>query len=202
MYNNIYRHNIHRFQAIIYTYIYAQERLMLSADPVPSGGWRLRRMCHCQAFATACHCQTPSTRQSICQTSSTCQSLGQASKERSPCNVRSFQGSAKGFSYRIQTVRFRPRDGSVFVRFWPVSARRAAVFPGFEGFVWGFVFGAAQVCFLVLWLRSVAWPSSAKAFAQGFCYRFATGRFRPQDGSVFGPFWGRFGPLCRCVSPS
>ena len=32
-----------------------------SADPVPSGGWRLRRMC--QAFATACHCPQPSSAQ-------------------------------------------------------------------------------------------------------------------------------------------
>ena len=37
----------------IYLFIYIGK----PADPVPSRGWRLRRMCHFQAFSTACHCQ-------------------------------------------------------------------------------------------------------------------------------------------------
>ena len=141
---------------------------------MPSRGWRLRRVCHCQAFPTACHCQTSSMCQSLCQTSSRCQSFGQASaqeqpqthsfsctlrhkKERSPCHVRvlCFPGLALGprfgpslglssgpvslpkLGQRFGRPVFSPATAPFLVRFWSVSARRAAVFHRFEGFALG-----------------------------------------------------------------
>ena len=59
-------------------------------------------------------------------------------------------------------IRDRPFSAPRRLRFWcvfgPFPRAMPLRFPVLEGSLWGFAFGTAQVCFLVLWLRSVAWP--------------------------------------------
>ena len=99
---------------------------------------------------------------------------------------------AKGFSYRIQTPRLRPRDGSVFGPFWSICARRAArnlcSRPSFSALVW---LSQTLAKAPAAWVRGLA-----KARPKVFLTEFR----RPVCGPEMAlRFWSVFGPFAHAV---
>ena len=164
-------HNVIIIYHIIYLFCF--NCVSLSADPVPSGGWRL---CHCQTFPTACHCQTSSMCQNPCQTSSTWQSFCQTSST----------SKALAKPLRKSSLRRTP--------FHAPSATKRSAYSTCSLFPW-VSFGVSFWVLprLVLW--SSGWdPSPSQSFANafGFCLRVSDVPFsaprRLRFWCIFGPF--------------
>ena len=110
----------------------------------------------------------------------------------------------KAFSYWIRTHRFQPPRR---LRFWcvfgPFPRAVPLRFTVLKGSLWRIVFGAAQVCFLVLWLGSVAWPKLCQSLYPRFLLPVRAGPFSAPSRlgfwSVLGPFRTSV-PLCFAVS--
>ena len=112
----------------------------MSADPVPSGGWRLRRMCHCQAFTTAYMppAQLTPAKPSLVQpaqpspASSAQPSQPSPPKPAQPSQLSPAQPSSAQLNALVWALpKLGHRDASLLARFSPVWGHRAVAFPSF-----------------------------------------------------------------------